>query len=165
MKGVVDMTNKIVFVKPMDNTILLATFQNGIEKTYDVKTMFAMFPQMQILEKDKTLFNSVVVDAGGYGVSWNDNLDIESEEIWENGTEVGKVENDILDEMGYTLTLARENAEITQKELAKKTGINQANISKIERGIANPSLATLKRLATGMGMQLKIEFVPTQISQ
>lgn len=165
MKGVVDMTNRIVFVKPMDNTILLATFQNGIEKTYDVKTMFAMFPQMQILEKDKTLFNSVVVDAGGYGVSWNDNLDIESEEIWENGTEVGKVENDILDEMGYTLTLARENAEITQKELAKKTGINQANISKIERGMANPSLATLKRLATGMGMQLKIEFVPTQISQ
>ena len=165
MKGVVDMTNRIVFVKPMDNTILLATFQNGIEKTYDVKTMFAMFPQMQILEKDKTLFNSVVVDAGGYGVSWNDNLDIESEEIWENGMEVGKVENDILDEMGYTLTLARENAEITQKELAKKTGINQANISKIERGIANPSLATLKRLATGMGMQLKIEFVPTQISQ
>ena len=165
MKGVVDMTNRIVFVKPMDNTILLATFQNGIEKTYDVKTMFAMFPQMQILEKDKTLFNSVVVDAGGYGVSWNDNLDIESEEIWENGTEVGKVENDILDEMGYTLTLARENAEITQKELAKKTGINQANISKIERGIANPALATLKRLATGMGMQLKIEFVPTQISQ
>lgn len=165
MKGVVDMTNRIVFVKPMDNTILLATFQNGIEKTYDVKTMFAMFPQMQILEKDKTLFDSVVVDAGGYGVSWNDNLDIESEEIWENGTEVGKVANDILDEMGYTLTLARENAEITQKELAKKTGINQANISKIERGIANPSLATLKRLATGMGMQLKIEFVPTQISQ
>jgi len=165
MKGVVDMTNRIVFVKPMDNTILLATFQNGIEKTYDVKTMFAMFPQMQILEKDKTLFNSVVVDAGGYGVSWNDNLDIESEEIWENGTEVGKVENDILDEMGYTLTLARENAEITQKELAKKTGINQANISKIERGMANPSLATLKRLAAGMGMQLKIEFVPTQISQ
>lgn len=158
------MTNRIVLVKPMDNTILLATFQNGIEKTYDVKTMFAMFPQMQILEKDKTLFNSVVVDAGGYGVSWNDNLDIESEEIWENGTEVGKVENDILDEMGYTLTLARENAEITQKELAKKTGINQANISKIERGIANPSLATLKRLATGMGMQLKIEFIPTQIS-
>ena len=47
MKGVVDMTNRIVFVKPMDNTILLATFQNGIEKTYDVKTMFAMFPQMQ----------------------------------------------------------------------------------------------------------------------
>ena len=67
--------------------------------------------------------------------------------------------------MGYNLTVARESAEITQKELAKKTGIDQANISKIERGIANPSLSTLKRLAHGMGMQLKIEFVPIQISR
>ena len=156
------MTNRIVFVKPMDNTILLVTFQNGVEKTYDVKTMFSMFPQMQILEKDKALFNSVVVDPGGYGISWNDDLDIESEEIWENGTETGKISNDVLDEMGYNLTVARENAEITQKELAKKTGIDQANISKIERGIANPSLSTLKRLAAGMGMQLKIEFLPIQ---
>lgn len=159
------MMNRIVFVKPMENTMLLVGFQNGIEKTYDVKSMFEMFPQMQILEKDKALFNSVVVDTGGYGISWNDDLDIEAEEIWENGTEIGKVTNDILVEMGYNLTVARENAEITQKELAKKTGIDQANISKIERGIANPSLSTLKRLAHGMGMQLKIDFVPMQASR
>ena len=43
MKGVVDMTNRIVFVKPMDNTILLATFQNGIEKTNDVKIQFLRY--------------------------------------------------------------------------------------------------------------------------
>lgn len=159
------MTNRIVFAKPMDNTILLVGFQNGIEKTYDVKNMFAMFPQMQILEKDKALFNTVVVDTGGYGISWNDDLDIEAEEIWENGTEIGTFSNDILVEIGYHLTEARENAEITQKELSNITGIDQANISKIERGIANPSLSTLKRLAYGMGMQLKIEFVPMQVSQ
>lgn len=159
------MINRIVFVKPMENTMLLVGFQNGIEKTYDVRNMFEMFPQMQILEKDKALFNSVVVDTGGYGISWNDDLDIEAEEIWENGTEIGNVTNDILVEMGYNLTVARESAEITQKELAKKTGIDQANISKIERGIANPSLSTLKRLAYGMGMQLKIEFVPMQVSR
>ena len=158
------MTNRIVFVKPMDNTILLVGFQNGIEKTYDVKNMFIMFPQMQILEKDKTLFNSVIVDTGGYGISWNDELDIEAEEIWENGTEVGNISNDIFVEVGYSLTSARENARITQKELSQKTNIDQANISKIERGITNPSLATLKRLAHGMGMQLKIEFVPKQTS-
>ena len=56
------MMNRIVFVKPMANTMLLVGFQNGIEKTYDVKIMFEMFPQMQILEKDKALFNNVVVD-------------------------------------------------------------------------------------------------------
>mgnify|MGYP004535916501 CR=1 FL=1 len=154
------MTNRIVFVKPMDNTILLVRFQNGIEKTYDVKNMFKMFPQMQILEKDMALFNSVVVDTGGYGLSWNDELDIEAEEIWENGTEIGREAQSIFLKLGYDLSIARENVGLTQKELADRTGIDQANISKIERGIANPSLATLKRLACGVGTQLKIEFLP-----
>ena len=157
------MTNRIVFVKPMDNTILLVTFQNGIEKTYDVKNMFTIFPQMQILEKDKALFNSVSVDTGGYGVSWNDELDIDAEELWDNGIDTGITkEVDLFAQTGYNLTIARENTQITQKELSQKTGIDQANISKIERGIANPSLNTLKKLAAGLGMQLKIEFVPMQ---
>jgi transcriptional regulator with XRE-family HTH domain len=51
---------------------------------------------------------------------------------------------------------------MTQKELAERTGINQADISKIENGIANPALSTLKRLAEGMDMVLKLEFVPKQ---
>ena len=51
---------------------------------------------------------------------------------------------------------------LTQKELAKRTGIDQADISKLENGTRNPSLKLLKRLAHGMGMQLKIEFVPMQ---
>jgi transcriptional regulator with XRE-family HTH domain len=46
--------------------------------------------------------------------------------------------------------------------LAERTGINQADISKIENGIANPALSTLKRLAEGMDMVLKLEFVPKQ---
>lgn len=49
---------------------------------------------------------------------------------------------------------------LTQKELAERTGINQADISKLENGTRNPSLKMLKRLAAGMGMALKIEFVP-----
>ena len=49
---------------------------------------------------------------------------------------------------------------LTQEQLAQVTGINQANISRLENGTANPSLRTLKRLAEGMGMELKLEFVP-----
>ena len=55
---------------------------------------------------------------------------------------------------------ARIEQNLTQKELAARTGINQADISKLENGTRNPSLKLLKRLAHGMGMQLKIEFVP-----
>lgn len=49
---------------------------------------------------------------------------------------------------------------LTQRELAEITGINQADISKLENGNGNPSLRTLERLADGLGMRLKLEFVP-----
>ena len=56
----------------------------------------------------------------------------------------------------------REENHLTQNQLAHATGIHQTNISKLESGTANPPLRTLKRLATGMGMKLKLEFVPAQ---
>lgn len=55
---------------------------------------------------------------------------------------------------------ARISQNLTQKQLAEKTGIHQADISKIENGTRNPSLNLLKRLADGMDMVLKIEFIP-----
>ena len=55
---------------------------------------------------------------------------------------------------------ARKQQNITQKELSERTGITQADISRIENGTRNPSLAMLKRLAKGIGMQLKVEFIP-----
>ena len=55
---------------------------------------------------------------------------------------------------------ARISQNLTQKELAERTGINQADISKLENGTRNPSLKLLKRLADGMGMTIKLEFVP-----
>lgn len=54
---------------------------------------------------------------------------------------------------------ARKESGLTQKQLSERTGIAQADISKLERGNANPSLRTLRRLAAGMGMNVKIEFV------
>ena len=55
---------------------------------------------------------------------------------------------------------ARKSKGMTQKQLADATGINQADISRLERGNANPSLRTLQRLAAGMGMRLKLDFEP-----
>lgn len=54
---------------------------------------------------------------------------------------------------------ARKKSGFTQIELSKRTGIAQADISKIEKGNANPSIKTLQRLAAGMGMKFKIEFI------
>lgn len=55
---------------------------------------------------------------------------------------------------------ARRTAGLTQKELSERTGIAQGDISKLENGNANPSVRTLQRLARGMGMTLKVEFLP-----
>jgi len=55
---------------------------------------------------------------------------------------------------------ARTSQNLTQKQLAERTGIHQADISKLENGTRNPSLNLLKRLAEGMGMVLKVEFIP-----
>lgn len=55
----------------------------------------------------------------------------------------------------------RNDKSMTQKQLSEITGIPQADISRLENGNANPSLKTLQRLAEGMGMKLKLEFVPT----
>ena len=58
----------------------------------------------------------------------------------------------------------RDKRDLTQKQLAEVTGITQADISRLENGTGNPSLRTLKRLAEGLGMSLKVEFVPKSTS-
>ena len=66
------------------------------------------------------------------------------------------------DQIVRAIIEGREENHLTQEQLADVTGIHLTNISKVESGTANPSLRTLKRLAAGMGMRLKLEFVPAQ---
>ena len=54
---------------------------------------------------------------------------------------------------------ARKEQNLTQKDLSLRTGIPQADISRIENGNRNPSLNMLKKLAKGLGMTLRVEFV------
>ena len=58
----------------------------------------------------------------------------------------------------------REANDLTQKQLSEATGIAQADISRLENGTGTPSIRTLKRLAAGLGMQLKLEFVPLTLT-
>lgn len=59
-----------------------------------------------------------------------------------------------------TVITTRKILKLTQKDLSELSGINQADISKIERGIANPTLKIIKKLADAMGMELELKFVP-----
>ena len=53
---------------------------------------------------------------------------------------------------------ARSEQNMTQKELAERTGIQQSHISRLESGNYNPSLKFLKKVAAGLGKQLHISF-------
>jgi len=53
---------------------------------------------------------------------------------------------------------ARAEQNLTQQELADRTGIKQSNISRLESGHYNPSLEFLKKIANGLGKELHIEF-------
>ena len=57
---------------------------------------------------------------------------------------------------------ARKTNNMTQKELSERTGIAQSDISKLENGNSNPTISMLQRLADGMGMTVKLQFVPKQ---
>ena len=71
-------------VTVLENLIIQAEFSNGINKKYDIKELIKKYEQFKILENIE-LFNKVKVDIGGYGIVWNEELDLSSEEIWNNG--------------------------------------------------------------------------------
>ena len=80
---------KIIDVKALDNFILHVCFNNGIKKSYDVKQLFARFPDMFYPFKyNPALFKNVNIDCGGCGVSWNENIDISEFELFENGVDL-----------------------------------------------------------------------------
>ena len=62
-----------------------------------------------------------------------------------------------------SLIRARKEAGLTQAELSEKTGISQADISRLENGTRNPSLALLNRIAEAVNSTLRIEFVPNKM--
>lgn len=73
------------------------------------------------------------------------------------------LEYDIEEEVRNSIIAVRSMLNITQKELAQRSGVSQANISKIENGKYHPSLATLKRIADALGKRLVISFEDPEV--
>lgn len=80
--------HKVKDVSALADLKLSVQFTNGTTKIYDVAPLTRHFPVFKALEDDESLFRDVEVDQGGYGIIWNDDLDLSCDEVWENGTEV-----------------------------------------------------------------------------
>lgn len=148
------MFHKAIAVQFNEGTSLEVTFQNGEIKLYDVSVLFDKYPQLRALENRVFFLSGRLI--GAYGIIWNDEIDIEVETIYEDGTTIEKVPMSANHLVGVAISEARARVGISQKELSIKSGIDQSDISKIERGVANPSINTIERLAKAMEMELSI---------
>lgn len=81
------MFHKVKSVRPMDDFVLLVSFSEGVTKTYDVKPLFSKWLVFNEL-KNNHLFEEASVDQGGYGVSWNDDIDLSCDELFYEGKEI-----------------------------------------------------------------------------
>ena len=77
------MSIKVKDVFPYTDLNILIVFENGITKKYNVTQLFEQFDWYKQLE-NPDIFNLVKVEPGGYGVSWNEDIDISEDELWEN---------------------------------------------------------------------------------
>lgn len=81
------MFHKIKSVNPLNQNKLRVQFVCGTTKVYDVKQLYNKIEVFKEL-KDKELFDSVTVAKGGFGIVWNDDIDLSCDELWENGVEI-----------------------------------------------------------------------------
>jgi hypothetical protein len=76
---------QIASVQPQEGKKLLVKFINGVEKLYDCEQILGL-DVFQLL-RNEAFFKAVKVDPGGYGISWNDDVDLSEYELWTNGVE------------------------------------------------------------------------------
>jgi len=136
-------------------TTVQVKYQDGVTKEYDMANLFSKYPQLKAL-KNRKLFTSGKL-LGPYGIIWNEDLDIDAETIYEDGITV-KTEKPLNMIAADAVRAARANANMSQAELSALCGIDQSDISKIERGLANPSIAILTRIADALDSDLLINF-------
>lgn len=82
------MFHKLKSVTPLPDYVLNVQFSEGITKRYDLKPLFVKYPMFLPLKEHPDLYYSVSVDIGGYGIIWNDDIDIACDELYHNGVTI-----------------------------------------------------------------------------
>lgn len=82
------MFHKVKAVNVIPDCRLSVQFAEGVTKIYDLKPLFDKWPIFSELKNDEELLYSVEVDTGGYGIVWNDDIDLSCDELFENGETV-----------------------------------------------------------------------------
>lgn len=130
-------------------------YLDGSVKRYDILSLAEKHPQLNALKNRKKFLDAKLL--GWSGVVWDEELDIEVETPFYDGLDVTK-EYDNIDSViiGFLIKQKRIELGLSQDELAKKVGIDQSDLSKIEKGNANPSIKTIHKVVSGLDSKLNV---------
>ena len=84
---------KITSVAALPDYILLIGFSTGEFKQFDIKPLIAKYPPFKTLTEVNGLYEQVKIDVGGYGLVWNDDLDLSADGLYEQGQTCQQPEN------------------------------------------------------------------------
>ena len=149
---------KITSVTALPDYVLLVGFSTGEFKQFDLKPLIDKYPPFKSLVEVEGLYGQVKIDVGGYGLEWNDDLDISADGIYEKGvtSEPPRNMDAYKQKLVEEFVKARKSMGLSQKQLEILSGVPQACIARTEKGITDPQLTTLLRLLEPLGLTLSI---------
>ncbi len=80
--------HKVKEINALDNYYLSVDFEDGKKKIYDMKKLIYKIDDFKPLLYINGLFKQVKVDVGGYGIFWNDRIDLSCNELYNNGVDI-----------------------------------------------------------------------------
>ena len=152
------MFHKITSLATLPDFVLLVGFQNGEYKQFDLKPYIDKYQPFRSLKDINGLYEQAKIDVGGFGIVWNDDLDVSAEGIYEQGISCSEP-NDIEEyrqKLITELVKARNNVGVSQKQLEILSGVAQPCIARTEKGTTDPKLSTLLKMLEPLGLTLTI---------
>ena len=152
---------KITSLATLPDYILLVGFSTDEYKKFDIKPLIKKYPPFKALVETEGLYEQAKIDVGGYGIVWNDYLDLSADGVYQQGIPCEPPDNievykqRLLDE----LVKVRKTAKLSQKQLEILSGVAQPCIARTEKGSTDPNLTTLLKLLEPLGLTLSITHI------
>jgi len=149
------MSHKILSLEIQSDYLADITFFNGEVRQCDLSLLIETEPISA--EKNNLLrrISELAIDKSRNGISIADLISIDAETLWGNSYALrDEAYRDPTIAFADALIDARDRMGLSQRDLELKSGVRQAEISKIERGEGNPSLKTVGKLFEAMGQSL-----------
>ena len=155
---------KIKSIEILPDFLIRADFENDVIKTYDFKTLFKKYSVFEPL-KEIAFFSQAVIDCNGYGIKWNDDLDIDAAEIWYNGITDLSTERDIVNYLNAvvnepdTKLFIKALNEVAKSKgvckLSKKMKVSRESLYKSLNGESEPKFKTIDKFLRAIGIRIQ----------